>query len=117
MRRAALTVLALEPLHWRTDEGAPSIEIDASVSRVSLGDKHFRAKAWAFDLSRSEPDLYALRTRISADRVSWGKFQKDAESSLTMDGSLDVARRELDATAAPRPGQTSIDWQSPPVSS
>jgi hypothetical protein len=100
MRRAALTVLALEPLRWRTDEGAPSIEIDASVGRVSLGDKHFRARAWAFDLGRSEPERYALRTRISADRVSWGKFQKDAESSLTIDGSLDSARRELQATAA-----------------
>ncbi|MBW2509154.1 MAG: hypothetical protein JRE81_11020, partial [Deltaproteobacteria bacterium] len=78
----------------------PSIEVDASVNRVSLGNKHFRAKAWAFDLRRSQPERYALRTRISADRVSWGKFQRDAESSLMIDGSLDSARRELEASAA-----------------
>ncbi len=100
MHRPELVVVAHDPLNWRTDDGMPSIEVDASAGRVSLGDKHFRAKDWELDVRRTRPHRYALRSRTRADRVSWGKFQKAAESSLAIDADIDTARRALDATAA-----------------
>lgn len=100
MRRPELRVVALEPHSWSKGIGTPSIEIDASVARVSSGSKHFRAKAWSFALHRTEPEQYVLRSRMSADRVSWGRFQKAPESSLAIHAAIDTARRSLDATAA-----------------
>ena len=100
MRRAELAVTALQPLHWTTDDGTPSVEVDASVNRVSFDDKHFRAKAWGLDVHRTQPNRYSLKSRISADRVRWGKLQKAPVSSLTLHAVIDAARNALDSTAA-----------------
>lgn len=100
LRRPVLAVVADEPLRWRGDQGSPSIEVKASAGRVSLGDKHFRAKRWGVDVRRTQPSRYALQSRIRADRISWGKFERDAESSLVVDVDIDSARTALDATAA-----------------
>lgn len=99
MRRPKLAVAARQPFRWMRDDGTPSIEVDASAGRVSFGDDHFRAKGWALDVHRTRPHRYTVRSRVRADRVSWGTFRKAHESSLAIDAEVDTAARSLDATA------------------
>ena len=100
LHRPELGVVAREPLHWTTDDGMPSVDVDASIKRVSLDGKHFRAKRWTFSARRTERDRYAMHSRIGADRVSWGKFEKADESSLVVEARIDGARTALDLSAA-----------------
>ncbi len=98
--RPELDVTAHEPLHWTTDDGMPSVDVTASADRVTLADKRFRAKGWTFGVRRTGPDRYALQSRIKADRLSWGKFEKSDESSIAVEALIDEARHGLDLTAA-----------------
>jgi len=100
LRRAELAVVADEPLRWTVDDARPTIDVDASVARVSSKGKHFRAKDWTLRLERAGLDAYVLESRISADRVSWGRFQEAAESSLALHAIIDAARPALTAEAA-----------------
>lgn len=100
LHRPELDVTAEEPLHWTTDEGTPSVDVQASANRVTFDGKRFRAKDWAFSARRTGPDQYSLRSRINADRVSWGKFEKADESSLDVEALIDDARHGVDLTAA-----------------
>lgn len=100
LRRAELQIVAREPLRWTVDEGHPAIEVDASVARVSMGSRHVRAKGWSFDLERLAPRRYAVASRINADRVSWGRFQKDEQSSLVIEATVDTGHPAIDTSAA-----------------
>lgn len=100
LKGAALTVFAEEPTRWTIDEGTPSVVVKASVRRVSSGDKHFRARNWSFRVERTGVDAYEFNTRVNADRVSWGKFEQDDESTLTVNAVVDGTRPALTADAA-----------------
>lgn len=100
LQRPELGIAAREPLHWATGHGAPSVDVDASVARVSLGGKHFRAKDWIFGVRRTGLDRYALQSRVHADRVRWGNFDEADKSSLVVEALIDGARNALELTAA-----------------
>ncbi len=100
LHRPELGVTAHEPLGWITEEGVPSVDVRVSANRVTFDGKRFRAKSWAFSARRTGLGRYALRSRINADRVSWGKFEKADESSLAIEALVDDARHALDLTAA-----------------
>ena len=100
IRGAQIDLVAHEPLNWTTEAGAPAIELNASVDRVSVGKRHFRARKSSFEARRTEADRYAVAALLNADRVSWGKFNSEPESSLSFEAALDTKRPALDATAA-----------------
>jgi translocation and assembly module TamB len=98
--RSELAVVAEEPLDWAHKSGAPALEVEASVERVSMGERHFRAPAWLIEARRTDADRYAISTELIADRVSWGQFRQEPPSSLSVRAALDTKTPAIDATAA-----------------
>ena len=100
LQRSELAVEAEEPLDWAHKSGAPAVEVEASVQRVSMGERHFRAPAWSIEARRTDTDRYAISTELIADRVSWGQFRQEPPSSLSVQTAFDAKKPAIDATAA-----------------
>jgi translocation and assembly module TamB len=100
VRGAELGLIAREPMHWTSDEGAPSVDLSGSVERVTMGKRHFRAPRWSLGAKRIDPDRYALDALLTADRVSWGRFPNAPKSALELEALIDAARPAIDADAA-----------------
>ncbi len=100
VRRANLNLRAREPLHWTGDDGAPSVHLEGLVERVAMGKRHLRAPRCSLDAKRTDPDHYAVDARLTADRVSWGRFANARRSTLELSARIDTARPAIDADAA-----------------
>ena len=100
VRGAEIDLIALEPMHWTSDEGAPSVSLSASVERVAMGKRHFRAPEWSLAAKRVGPERYAFDALLTADRVSWGRFPDAPKSALELEAIIDAARPAVDADAA-----------------
>ena len=100
VRGAELELLARQPLHWTSDEGAPSVDLSGKVERIAVGRRHFRTPRWSLRAKRIEPQRYVLDALLTADRVSWGRFPNAPKSALELEALIDAARPAIDADAS-----------------
>ena len=100
VRGAALDLVAHQPLHWTSEEGAPSVTLTGKVERIAVGPRHLRTPRWSLGAKRIDADRYAVDARLSADRVSWGRFPDAPESRLQVDALIDAASPAIDADAS-----------------
>ena len=100
VRDAQLDLVASDPTNWATDAGAPTAQVGLSAERVAVGKRRFRAPRSSVEVRRTGADQYALGARITADRVSWGSFPRDAKSSFELQALVDAQKPALDADAS-----------------
>ena len=100
VRDAQLDLVASDPTNWATDVGAPAAQVDVSAERVSVGKRRFRAPRSSVEVARTSADQYTLGARLKADRVSWGRFPREAKSSFELRALVDATKPALDADAS-----------------
>ncbi|MEM7436881.1 MAG: hypothetical protein AAF436_17135, partial [Myxococcota bacterium] len=99
IRNAKVDFAARKPTGWTTGTGDPTIDLDGSVGRVSVGAKHFRAPEWSIGAARTSQDRYEVRASATADQVNWGKFRREPPSHLSLEADVNTARPALTAEA------------------